>query len=671
MPRHVLFLGYVLAATLVASFGYTTASLIGQLNEWRAWYKRAHLELTWPSVAPFIEHHRFLSTLEDYVFEGRAAVSKDELIERFDIYWSRLPTLAEEVSVLFHADDIALEDLAETTLARLKEAEPLVFAIDVGDTQQYWVLRNLLEENDKPFIHLYVNAFEQKRALAAQQMEFDQSLNGRIRFAVTGLMVASMLLLGLFMWQLQQKTKAQAALSSANDNLLARINEGEILAARLSYQATHDEQTGLLNRRAFESALESGLENVNETSPLGILFLDLDQFKIVNDTCGHAAGDELLIQVSELLKGRLSEDDVIARFGGDEFAILQRCGSRASLRASASTIRDAFDVFRYQRGGKSFNVNASIGVVFVESADLNAESLMANADTACYVAKDAGGHRIHYYRHDDDAIKQRHEEMNWTSRITTALRDDRFCLFHQSIVPVSTTSSQGRIYELLVRMVAPNGDLIPPGAFLSTAERYRLSSKIDRWVVRSALEWLSTQRESWDRLEFVALNLSGHSIGDAETLESIEQWFEKFQVPPHKVCFEVTETAAMGPSALPFLSALKRQGCRLALDDFGSGLCSFAYLKDLPVEYLKIDGMFVKDIDTNPVHLELVRSINDIGHVMQKQTIAEFVESEAIMECLVTLGVDYAQGFYIGKPMPMKDLEVQNLNQVLSHTSAA
>lgn len=437
------------------------------------------------------------------------------------------------------------------------------------------------------------------------------------------------------------------------------ITEARKLSEELSYQASHDSLTGLYNRREFELRLERALQSAK----LGghdhvLLYLDLDQFKVINDTCGHIAGDELLRQLSEVLRCRISRRDTLARLGGDEFGVLlEHCSPDNALRV-AEAARKAIAEFRFGWAGQMFGLGVSIGLVPITSASIGINDIMSLADTACYAAKDQGRNRIHTYRADDSELARRHGEMQWVNRIRQALDEGRFRLYYQRIVPLSNTGSGYLRYELLLRMLDESGGVVAPNAFLPAAERYNLASHLDRWVLLRALAWLAARPDHLSKLASCSINLSGHSMGEDDFLDFVLKEIRKARVPPDKLCFEITETAAIRnmSTATRFIQYLQDEGCKFALDDFGSGLSSFAYLKNLPVDYLKIDGMFVKDIMDDPINLAVVKSINDIGHVMGKQTIAEFVESGAIMEKLRSIGVDFAQGYAIGAPANLDTL---------------
>lgn len=442
------------------------------------------------------------------------------------------------------------------------------------------------------------------------------------------------------------------------------VTEAHHMAQQMAHQATHDALTGLVNRSEFEQRLQRVLGTARaERAEHALCYLDLDQFKIINDTCGHVAGDELLRQLGGLLQQKVRRRDTLARLGGDEFGVLmEHCSLEHALRV-ANTLREAVEEYRFAWEDKGFNIGVSIGLVPITEFSESIVGVLSAADSACYAAKDQGRNRIHVYREDDVGLAKRHGEMQWVARIERALEEERFQFDFQPIVPVKSSEQKGMHYELLLRMQDEQGRIVPASVFLPAAERYNLATKLDRWVVRNAFEWLTRHPEHLERLYLCEINLSGHSLGDGEFLEMVIQQLHQTAIPPEKVCFEVTETAAVAnlTSATHFIQTLKGVGCQFALDDFGSGLSSFAYLKTLPVDFLKIDGSFVKDIADDPTDLAMVKSINEIGHTMGKRTIAEFVENAAILEKLKArdIGIDYAQGYHIGRPKPIDELLMQ------------
>ncbi len=429
------------------------------------------------------------------------------------------------------------------------------------------------------------------------------------------------------------------------------------LEQELSYQASHDSLTGLYNRRMFEKRLQRLLDGASrEDAQHALCYMDLDQFKVINDTCGHLAGDELLRQLGRMLMKQVRKRDTIARLGGDEFGVLVEHCNLDEAKNVAETLRIAVQDFRFVFDGKSFNLGVSIGLVPVDASSASIADVLSAADGACYTAKEKGRNRIHVFRHDDSELKRRHTEMRWVVEIQRAIEEKRMSLWYQPIVPVGGSAKHGH-YELLLRMIDERGKVVPPGAFLPAAERYDLAGKVDRWVVETAFQWLVNHPRELKSPTVCSINLSGRSLEDDAFLQFVAQSLKRFHIPPRKICFEVTETAAVANlgSAMNFISTLRKQGCFFALDDFGTGLSSFGYLKSLPVDFLKIDGMFVRDITSNPIDRAMVRSVNEIGHVMGKKTIAEFVENDEILDVLRRIGVDYAQGYGIGRPRPIED----------------
>lgn len=450
-------------------------------------------------------------------------------------------------------------------------------------------------------------------------------------------------------------------------NLYGRdITERERMKRKIAYQASHDTLTGLINRREFETRLEQLRESaLNENKDHALLFLDLDQFKVVNDTGGHIAGDQLLKQLSVLLKRKIRGSDTLARLGGDEFGVLLIGCPLDRARNIADMLRQTVKDFHFSWQGKTFNISVSIGIVPITAANADKSDIMSDADLACYAAKDHGRNRVHIYKPSDIAVAQRKNEMQWIHRIQKALDEQRFRLYYQTIMPLSPRATQGIQCEILLRMVNRRGKLIPPMAFIPAAERYNLMPAIDRWVINSVLDVLQTQNPGVDEKPLsCSINLSGQSIGDSEFLNYIVTKLKNSKVDPQRICFEITETAAIADltQAMHLISTLKSMGCRFALDDFGSGLSSFSYLKNLNVDYLKIDGSFVKKIVEDPIDRAMVEAINRIGHEMGIQTIAEFVENDAILEKLKELGVDYAQGYGIEKPKPLSLCPPLNVN---------
>ena len=445
------------------------------------------------------------------------------------------------------------------------------------------------------------------------------------------------------------------------------ITESHELSAKLTYQASHDSLTGLVNRREFERRAERLLSSngINKDEH-ALCFMDLDQFKVINDTCGHVAGDEMLRQLTSELQDIVRKRDTLARLGGDEFGILMEHCSLDDACRVATSLQKAVQDYQFSWEGQNFKIGVSIGLVAITETTANLTELLKEADTACYMAKERGRNRIHIYHAEDSETAQRHGEMQWVARLNHALAEDRFCLYVQTIEPLEV---DGNIhYEFLIRMVDEKGETILPETFLPAAERYNLISQIDLWVIKYAFNHLADNPVFLEKLDFCSINLSGQSLTNPDILELIINRLVVSEFEAEKICFEITETAAISnlSSAIKFISTLKKLGCRFALDDFGSGFSSFAYLKNLPVDYLKIDGMFVKDMVDDPIDRAMVKSINEIGHVMGMQTIAEYVENDVIKGMLKEIGVNFVQGFGIGEPLPF-DALLRQLNNTNIH----
>ncbi len=425
----------------------------------------------------------------------------------------------------------------------------------------------------------------------------------------------------------------------------------------MEYESSHDTLTGLLNRRQFETQLQEALDSVHAGDERHALFyMDLDQFKLINDGYGHVAGDELLKELSILLQDQLTGDDSIARLGGDEFGIILRSCSMEKARRTAKSLCRAVRDYRFVWENKPFEIGVSIGLVPITPQWDNIADIMRIADSACYVAKEKGRNRVHVYTARDLALRQRDGEIRWIQRIRHALKENRFRLYCQNIVPLSENPDKKTHFEVLLRMLDDNDEIVRPAAFIAAAERYHLMPDIDRWVVANTLELLGGRHKRGEHSGIFAINISGQSLDDEAFMGFVVDQIDNSEVPPETICFEITETAAASSLSVVkrFMSILSNMGCKFALDDFGRGISSFAYLKNLDVDYLKIDGMFVKDLAIDKVGHAMVESINHIGHIMGVQTIAEFVESEEVLEKLIELGVDHVQGYQLGRPRPMQ-----------------
>ncbi len=441
------------------------------------------------------------------------------------------------------------------------------------------------------------------------------------------------------------------------------VTEERALARRLSWQATHDSLTGLVNRREFEQHLKRAwLSATSHEQQHALCYLDLDRFKFVNDTCGHLAGDELLRQISSLLQSKVRKTDTLARLGGDEFGLLLLHCSPDGAAAVANELRQSIQEFRFLWEEKTYGIGVSIGLVGIDANSSSPASLLNAADAACYEAKSQGRDRVQVYQLSEQERSRLSGERQWALHLPKALEADRFRLYHQPIVSLSAADAYSEHYEVLLRLEDENGNLVSPTAFLPAAERYNLMPEIDRWVIRTLFESQGQHyRQAWNRCQLqgcqclYTINLSGASLNDARFIDFVTEQLSLHEIPPSVLCFEITETVAIGnlSKAAALVGSLKSLGCRFTLDDFGNNVSCLAYLRNLPLDYLKIDGNFVKNIVSDPINAAIVEATNQIGHLMGLQTIAEFVENDAILAKLREIGVDYAQGYAIAKPHPL------------------
>lgn len=466
---------------------------------------------------------------------------------------------------------------------------------------------------------------------------FSNSLGAGARFVQSGLLAANLAIAALFviltMWRLSKFVRHRRAIEE-----------------ELAWRASHDDLTKLPNRAAFENAVARALEKGTASA---LMLVDLDQFKVVNDTGGHAAGDDLLCRIAELMPGTMGKRALVARLGGDEFGVLFG-GSFEAAVAAARRLRSELDEMVFTWKDQHFAVSASIGLVKLWGEQQTLSSALQAADIACYMAKEKGRNRVHIHSADDAEQAELAGKMGWVQRLQDALDADRFVLHVQDIVPIGA-QIDGMHCEILVRL-ADRGDLIGPGRFIPAAERFGLMPQLDRWVVRHALMTIAHHlRTGTQPLRTTyAINLSGATVGEEGFLTFLREQFAATHVPPHLICFEITETSAVAnlDRASEFIAALRRMGCRFALDDFGAGMSSFRYLKRLQVDYLKIDGEFVRNMLRDRTDRAVVETINHLGHVAGMKTVAEFVETAEILATLRAIGVDYAQGYFMDVPAP-------------------
>ncbi len=464
------------------------------------------------------------------------------------------------------------------------------------------------------------------------------------------------------------------------------VSERKLLEDELKWQANHDPLTKLVNRKYMEEAVDQDVQRLkrsNEHSAL--LYLDLDRFKYINDTIGHAAGDQLLIEVGQQLKKRLRKSDLLARLGGDEFGILLRNIKQNKVFEVADEFRNILANYEFIREGRIYKVHASIGVSMIDKETKSYGEVLSNADIACHIAKGTGRNATHIYTHEQDDKMAMDIELGWSTRLHQALEEDNFQLYYQPILALADLDlddlpSEGNLceylsktqsrhcdtYEVLLRLHNNHGEAISPNAFLPTAERFNMMPDIDKWVIQAVMKRMAQLDKENQEVTFT-INLSGQSLDPAMLVPLISEGIEKYKLNPSRFLFEITESCAVHDiySACGLIDQLSRIGCRFALDDFGSGYCSFSHLKRLPVDYIKIDGMFVKDILTDPMDMAIIRSITNIAHTLGKQTVAEFVESADVIRLLKECGVDYIQGFYVAKPNPHLICNTQHNQQIV------
>lgn len=434
------------------------------------------------------------------------------------------------------------------------------------------------------------------------------------------------------------------------------ITKIRTLTKKMTYLARHDSLTNLINRRELERRLQSYISDAKENNKThSLCYMDLDKFKVVNDTCGHVAGDELLKQISETINTKVRDTDTFARLGGDEFALLLQGCSLEKASAIAESIRLSIEQYRFHWDNKTFKIGVSIGIVSIDNTSGTIKNIQTAADTACYIAKEQGRNRVHIYQVGSDEITSHANENVWLNKINTALDKNDFVLYFQKIA--SVTDNHDVHYEVLVRMKDNKGNTIPPGLFIPSAERFNIMSSIDSWVIKNTLPIL--QNKKYNEVKF-SINLSAQSLCDMHFMQDCIDKIKSNHISPQRICFEITETAMIAnlKSAIQSVTILRDLGCTIALDDFGSGLSSFAYLKNLPVDYLKIDGSLIKDLNNDSINVTMVNSINHIGHSMGLKTIAEYVENDAVLNILRDMGVDYVQGYGIAKPVPLEDIDI-------------
>ncbi|MEB3211387.1 MAG: EAL domain-containing protein [Leptolyngbyaceae bacterium] len=443
------------------------------------------------------------------------------------------------------------------------------------------------------------------------------------------------------------------------------VTQTRLMERQLAWQASHDSLTGLMNRREFEQKLSEAIANAHENGQQHVLcYLDLDRFKVINDSYGHAAGDELIRQVAMLLRNQLPTSDVVARLGGDEFGIIMHHCHITQAQEICDAIRRSIQEFRFVWKSHHSNICVSIGLVQINHECTDLAQVMSAVDAVCYAAKQRGRNRVYPYYEDDAEVAQQRADRQWIERLNRAMEMDRFQLYAQTIqLSKPSTHSPVHLHEVLLRLVNEDGNLVLPLNFMPAAEQYSLMPYIDQWVIHKFFQTYVQQRPQDLRHQsrqeqLFTINLSGASVNDDQFLDFLIAEFDEFQVPPQRICFEITERVAIAnlEKAAQLIRDIKRIGCQFALDDFGSGVSSFSYLRHLPIDYLKIDGNFVRSLLSDPVNCAIVESVNHIGHLMGIQTIAEFVETNDILKQLDVMGIDYVQGFAVHRPVPLAEL---------------
>jgi len=662
---------FILGAICVAVMFTTSYTSQKHIRELQATFISSSEGPSWISASLTLEHSRLIQALAKFS-NDEPGITKQTLQERLDIYWSKYDLLSAEAAnyykILNKPDisglpantqsdtlELATNRLRNNGIPTLIHVEALIDQLTSPDDHAYHQILDVLDTLAQDVTLLQVAAFEYDHYLDLARVALSKQLRHRLRSAYISIALGIGLVGLVLLMNLRQIKRTAKKLRSFNKKLVAEVRESARLTSELEYRVTHDDLSGLLNRFGFKQSVGDILSaGVGEH---GICFIDLDMFKIVNDSSGHAAGDALIQQIAYTLTRHMPESGRVARFGGDEFILLLPDCERDEFEELVTRCLGELRPLRFNFEGKSFDITASFGAVHFDAASYDTQSLMAEADAACYEAKRAGGARVHFHSRDCAGYADtRRSDLRWVAKLQHALNEDRFCLLYQPVTALQHTGEYSAdSWEVLIRMIEPDGTVLPPGNFLEIAERYALAPRLDRWVIDHVFDWLKVNSVWANELNGININLSGRSVGDPELLSYIEFATRALPVDTRKICFEITETAVVGEHAMKFLERLKELGYQLALDDFGAGFSSFGYLESLPVDYIKIDGLFVRDIDQNQAHLEFVKAIDTVGKAMGKKTVAEYVQNQASVDILQTLGIDYAQGYYIGEPAPLPD----------------
>lgn len=644
--RRVLIVIAVLMVALLGTVGWL------QYAQWQQVERSLQIGQnagTWNYFQIQLEHLRLRKQLDETLFRDSSPATMSQLALRYQIFASRLDLISQGNSARMLIG-------REQELAALSGLTRLISAYD----------GYLAEGNATP-------SFDRPRLLQLKQSLDDSAP------AVHALLLASITDHNILTTRQLQVIREQLRVAAASSALLAalalifggvamhqvrlalrRLADLRALHREVSHRATHDALTQLFNRDEFERRLQTALDisRREEGVAHALLFIDLDHFKIVNDRCGHIAGDQLLRDIAALLSQPIRDGDTLARLGGDEFGVvLTRCGED-DARALAEQLCRQVDAYRFHHQGASFRVGTSIGLAMIHGQWPSTTAVLQAADSACYVAKQAGRNRTHLYRDSDREVQAFRGHMQWLQRLESALDEQRLELHWQRIVPLQDGAGGGGVHGEVLLRLRENGQLVSPAQFLPVAERFGMASRIDRWVIGQVFDWLEHHRHQLEGLSALSINLSGHSVGDSDFHRFMFDQLARRNLPADKLVIEITETAAITNlgTSVAFIEALRQRRLRVALDDFGSGMSSFGYLKGLPVDYLKIDGQFTRHLEHDRFDQVTVRAICDVAQASGKQTIAEWVESDAAAAMLRDFGVNYGQGYLWHAPEPLDTL---------------
>ncbi len=608
-------------------------------------------------VQTYKEIERLIDALGAYVFRDPSeGASRAEMMLRFELLVSRVPLLSEgEIGKRLSAIP-GVSQVAQELNDSLGGMEQMLEQLEEGDSPNYQAIRWELQRHRDTLFALSRNLLlssEPRGEVTPTASEQALAVWQFVPLVLTG---SVLVLLSIRRFRGYPTPPVKPRPRELRQ--FAKTNKD------LSYQATHDTLTGLLNRSELERRLQRVYLSAQTQGDEGaLLFLDLDRFKVINDSCGHLAGDQLLRQIGALLRGRVRKRDTLARFGGDQFvALLEHCPLPKALRVTED-ILEAVREFRFIWKGRTFSMGISIGVAPVTIGSESPEAVLIAADRVCYEAKSAGRNCVRVYAGHLPVSRWDNNQIRWLKRIKQGLANNHFRLFSQSIRPLKPTQGENwrrDYYEIFLRLEDEEGGLTEPEAFFSTAERYNLMPALDRWVIRRTFDWLCNNPRYLESLGVCFINLSADTVIDAKFRDFIRSLLKHTHLPAHKFCFEVAEETAMANlgAAIDLIQFLNKMGCYFALDDFGSGMSTFSYLKLLPVDFIKIDGGLVKDIAGDSVDRTLVHAINEVSQAMGKRTIAKYVETKAVLDELRPIGVDFMQGYAVAEPRPLEHRRV-------------